>query len=163
MRTSLRLALGTCAISIAFATTVPVHAQPTDTPVADAAISAETLVGTWNADFERSMAENHAMSEEERAMAMAFVGMMQMSVTFADGGTMTMTLDAMGESESEIGTYVVSNVSGNSISISATSQSDEAGNAGVTETMVLIFEGANVFKMAPDGSQDEAIYFNRAQ
>jgi hypothetical protein len=156
MRTSLRLALGTCAISIAFATTVPVHAQPTDTPVADAAISAETLVGTWNADFARSMAENHAMSEEERAMAMAFVGMIQMSVTFADGGTMTITLDATGESE--IGTYVVSNVSGNSITISATPPSDEAGTAGATETMVLLFEGANVFKMA-----DEAIYFNRVQ
>jgi hypothetical protein len=49
------------------------------------------------------------------------------------------------------------------VTISATKPSEEEGAEPDTETMLLTFEGTNTFKMAPEGSEGEAIYFTRAQ
>lgn len=138
-------------------------AAGTPAPAGDGTVTATTIHGTWNADFARALNENTEMGEEERAMAMAFMGMMQMSLTFAEGGTMTMSMNAMGQQESEEGTYTVSNVAGNAITITATKPAEEGGEPE-SQNMVLTFvDGTNTFRMAPEGESEEAIYFNRAQ
>lgn len=131
-------------------------------PAADGAVTAASLNGTWNANFQKTL-ENQEMTEEERNMAMAFIAMMQMSMTFAEGGAMTMNATMMGQTESQTGTFEVLSVEGNTITIRATKAAAEGSGAPEIETMVVAFENNNSITMRQGTEADgETLYFDRA-
>lgn len=131
-------------------------------PAADGAVTAASLNGTWNANFQKTL-ENQEMTEEERNMAMAFIAMMQMSMTFADGGAMTMNATMMGQTETQAGSFEVLSVEGNTITIRATKAVAEGSGAPEVETMVVTFENNNSITMRQGTeAEGETLYFDRA-
>lgn len=122
------------------------------------AISAATLHDTWSADFQAMLASQQ-MAEEERALAMALMGSMQMTFTFSPTGTLTIATTAMGEAKEEQGTYSVTSVEGNVINATMT------GPDGQTESMIITFADNDNFTLRPaqqEGSgAPEQIPFHR--
>lgn len=106
------------------------------------AISAATLHDTWSADFAAMLAQQQ-MAEEERALAMALMGSMQMTFTFSPSGSLTIATTAMGEAKEETGSYTVTSVEGNVINATMT------GPDGQTESMILTFSDNNNFTLRP--------------
>ena len=118
--------------------------------------SAESIHGTWAADFQAMLASQE-MSEEERALATAMLGSAQMDLTFAADGTMTMAGSMMGQQQTESGTWSMISANGNSLQVAATTQKE--GEEPETQNFTVTFNNANSITMADEGG--EAIPFNR--
>lgn len=144
----------------------PPPLQPPPPPVAappSNRITEQSLHGTWNANFQKTL-ENQEMTEEERNMAMAFIAMMQMSMTFAPSGAMTMSATMMGQTERQNGTYEVLSVHDDTITIRATKEAEGGAKQPEVETMVVTFENNNSIIMRQGTETDgETLYFDRAR
>ena len=124
----------------------------------DFAASVGALHGTWNADFQAMLASQE-MTEEERAMATAFLAGAQMALTFNADGSLAMNGTMMGQEQSESGTWAEVGAEGSTLTISTTTQAE--GEEAETETMTVTFASATSITIAdPEG---EAIPFNKAQ
>lgn len=127
----------------------------------DGAITAASLHGTWQANFRRTY-ENREMTEEERDAAMAYIAMMQMSLTFGANGSILLSSMTMGESATETGWYEVLSVVGNTITIRATKTTTGSETPEV-ETLVVTFENHDQMIMTEGtAAESEEIYFDRA-
>lgn len=139
--------------------------EPTTQPAGEAAAaggdftaSAAALQGTWGADFQAMLA-GQEMTEEERAMATAFLAGATMNLTFNADGTLAMNGVMMGQEQSETGTWSEVGAAGNVLTVSTTTTSE--GAEAETETMTVTFASATSITIAdPEG---EAIPFNKAQ
>lgn len=118
--------------------------------------SAESIHGTWAADFQAMLASQE-MAEEERALAAAMLGSAQMDLTFGADGTMTMAGSMMGQQQTESGTWSMLSANGNSLQLAATTQKE--GEEPETQNFTVTFNNANSITMADEGG--EAIPFNR--
>lgn len=127
-------------------------------PAGDFAAAAGALHGTWNADFQAMLASQE-MTEEERAMATAFLAGAQMDLTFNADGSLTMAGVMMGQEQTESGTWSEVGAEGSVLTISTTTAAE--GAEAETETMTVTFASATSITIAdPEG---EAIPFNKAQ
>lgn len=141
---------------------LPALAQ--DTPAPPAAVQAfapteATLVGTWNADFARMLADDPTLADEERAMMQSIMGQMSMSMTFGADGALRLEANMMGETESEVGTYQVTRVDGRVLIVSATSAGSDA-----PELMYITFpDDGESMRLSPDATQADAVWFQRAR
>ena len=78
------------------------QAPPADAPAQPATGTTGTIIGSWNLDTQAMIA---ALPEAEREMAGAFMGMMQMNMTFGADNTVNMRVSMMGQEETESGTW----------------------------------------------------------
>ena len=113
-------------------------------------ITAESLHGAWEADFQAMLADPE-MSEEERAMAQAVLGSATMILTFGADGSLTMTGMTMGEEMKQAGTCEVLSIDGSTATLS-TSMTREGGELD-TETMTVVFDGAAAMTMSDEGGR----------
>lgn len=97
-------------------------------------------------------------------MAMAFIAMMQMSMTFAPSGAMTMSATMMGQSETQQGSYEVLRVAGQTLTIRATKQAEDGTGQPEVETIRITFETQDSITMREgEGTDGETLYFDRAR
>ncbi len=125
-------------------------------PAGDFAATADALVGSWDADFQAMLAAQE-MTDEERAMAQAFFGSAQMTLTFAADGSLTSAANMMGQEQTEAGTYSVATNEGNTLSVSTTVTKE--GSEPEVETVTVTFASADSITISDEGG--EAIPFNR--
>jgi hypothetical protein len=124
--------------------------QPTTAPPGEgAAASAAMLLGSWVMDGQATVA---AMPEAEREMAGAFIGMMNITMTFNPDNTAVMSMSMMGESETQEGRYEVLGAEGSTLNIRMTSEGEPP------EEMTLNFPSNDVMQIS-DGEM--ALVFNR--
>lgn len=89
--------------------------------------AADNIVGTWTVDVDSMLEE---VPEEEREMARAMMQMMgDLTMTFGDDDSLTI---AMGEGESQSGSYEVTSSEGDTLSMTLTSNEGEASDVTVT-------------------------------
>lgn len=89
--------------------------------------AADNIVGTWSVDVDSMLEE---VPEEEREMARAMMQMMgDLTMTFGDDDSLTI---AMGEGESQSGSYEVTSSEGDTLSMTLTSNEGEASDVTVT-------------------------------
>jgi hypothetical protein len=121
-------------------------------------VSAEMLHGTWNVDFMRSL-QSAEMSEEERAMAMALMGSMQMAITFDAAGAMTMNATMMGENRTEAGSYRVVTVGTNTLTVETTTPGAE-GEEPKVEQGLITFDSPTAARIQP--GDEQPLFITRA-
>jgi hypothetical protein len=114
--------------------------------VAQSASLAERLIGRWEADFV-GMIEQSEMTDEERALALSLMGNMIMTVDFRRQGVMVSTTEAMGETETETGTWVVTSEADGVLSVVMTNADGHA------ESMYITFDGGGMWMQSVDSGQ----------
>lgn len=113
--------------------------------------SPQMLYGNWNVDFMRCL-QSAEMGEEERAMAMALMGSMQMAITFDSAGNMTMNATMMGEHRTEAGSYRIIAVGTNSLTVETTTPGAEGEEAKV-EQGTITFDSPTEARIQPGDEQ----------
>ena len=119
-----------------------------------AAAATGGIVGSWNLDTDAMLA---AMPEEERAMAGAFMGMMQMTMTFGADNTVAMRISMMGQEETESGTYETVSTEGTTTVIRMTSADGQVANLSIDAST------AGQLRITDLDEPEEVLIFSRAE
>lgn len=119
--------------------------------------TAESLHGTWAADFQ-SLLSGGDMSAEERAMMQAMLANATMEFTFTADGTLALDGTVMGQTQSESGTWAFVSAEGNTVNLSMTMATAE-GAEPETKTMKAVFSSANHMVLSDDAGEE--VPFNR--
>lgn len=107
-------------------------------PLAPPAISpTEALLGTWTANFRRSLAQPD-LSEAGRARIVEFADEMRISVTFGEGGIWTLHASLADYADSFLGSYEVLEVEGNTMTIRTTATSERSEEPTVSLVTVTV-------------------------
>jgi hypothetical protein len=105
----------------------------------------QRLIGKWKLDAEKTLEQ---MPEEEREMAGAFIGMMNIELEFTSD-TATMSMSMMGETETESGSYEVLSSSGDTLTIRLTDADDPED----TTELTITFDGNNTVRVSEAGDE----------
>lgn len=114
------------------------------------------LHGRWSLDVSRTL-DAQEMTAEERQMAEAFMGSMQMYIDFEADGSMSMEAVIFGETQRESGTW--SGTSQGELIVVSSTTTGEDGTMDTT-SMEIDFASRDVFAARETGS-GEVMYFSR--
>ena len=107
----------------------------------------DTLIGTWalDADALEEMPDFEKMSDQEKQMAKALIGIMKVEITFSSNGKMKAVAEAMGQKEEYEADYTSTDKGNGTYEIKTTEED------GTPKTVTVELKGDLLF--VTDGAQ----------